>query len=233
MCQPCIGPLASQTLVVGQRRPFGGEQRLKRSESTRLCPFAPHRDPTTLSPAGRSGRWFSESPTLTPQLWFPSSATERFDRTNETTERSRSGHHYLRPGGWGMTWELRSRHVTPRAFETRVHRTVCRPLHCHEQTTQSVPIASYHEVCSPQNQLEVFSAAAEPFTHQPVGSTPQDVRIHLRSGTSEFQGTKRRRSVRAGHYDASALPDLQLFLVHAYCEDERLSTTCGSVLATC
>eukprot|EP00963_Diacronema_lutheri_P011573 scaffold1401_cov330-Pavlova_lutheri.AAC.161 len=161
------------------------------------------------------------------------SATERFDRTNETIERSRSSHHYLRPGGWGMTWELWSRHVTPRAFETRVHRTVCRPLHCHEQATQSVPIASYHEVCSPQNQPEVYSAVAEPFTHQPVGSTPQDVRIHLRSGTSEFQGTKRRRSVKVGHYDASALPDLQLFLVHAYCEDERLSTTCGSVLATC
>lgn len=98
---PRHGALAYATLAITILRSSRRPKRLKPSRSSYLWPITPLSEPENFP--FRRVLWgaISDSPTQTPRLRFPNSATERFDDSNETTKRSRWHHRYLRLLGVG------------------------------------------------------------------------------------------------------------------------------------
>lgn len=112
--------------------------------------FSPHQSLRTFPSDRCSGGRFSDSPTQTPRLHFPS---QQLNVSMIRTRRRRDLDGIIAISiswEWGMTWTVRLRHATPRAFETSVHRNVSRTLRCHVPKRRSLPIALSHEVCCPQ-----------------------------------------------------------------------------------
>lgn len=144
------GALASSTLAITILRSIGRPKRLKPSRSSYLWPIPPYQSRRTFPSDRCSGGRFSDSPTQTPRLHFPS---QQLNVSMIQTRRRRDLDGIIAISiswEWGMTWMVRLRHATPRAFETSVHRNVSRTLCCHVPKRRSLSIALSHEVCCPQ-----------------------------------------------------------------------------------